>query len=137
MAYRSILVPVDLAHPEVASDMFSKARALLSPGGRLTVVHAMPDIPPYVTMEMPDGFLPVALRRAEETLRDMAEKEGMEADIRILTGQAPRAILDTADAVEADLILVASHRPGLADYLLGSTAARVVRHATCSVLVMR
>ena len=32
---------------------------------------------------------------------------------------------------------IASHQPGLQDYFLGSTAAKVVRHATCSVLVMR
>jgi len=36
-----------------------------------------------------------------------------------------------------DLIIVGSHKPGLQDYLLGSTAARVVRHAMCSVLVGR
>ena len=37
----------------------------------------------------------------------------------------------------ADMIIIASHRPGLQDYFLGSTAAKVVRHATCSVLVVR
>jgi len=36
-----------------------------------------------------------------------------------------------------DLIIIASHRPGLQDYFLGSTAAKVVRHAKCSVLVIR
>ena len=35
------------------------------------------------------------------------------------------------------MIVIASHDPGLADYLLGSTAGRVVRHAHCSVLVVR
>jgi len=38
---------------------------------------------------------------------------------------------------DVDLIIIASHRPGLQDYFLGSTAAKVVRHATCSVLVVR
>ena len=37
----------------------------------------------------------------------------------------------------AAMIVIASHDPGLADYLLGSVAARVVRHAHCSVLVTR
>ena len=35
------------------------------------------------------------------------------------------------------MIVIASHDPGLVDYLLGSVAARVVRHAHCSVLVTR
>jgi len=137
MFCKSILVPVDLAHPEAAGVMFDRARALLRPGGRLTVLHAVPDLAPHVTMEMPDDFLPEALRKADDTLRALVADAGLDADIRILTGQAPRAILDTADQVRADLIMIASHRPGLSDYLLGSTAARVVRHATCSVLVIR
>ena len=41
------------------------------------------------------------------------------------------------NAQGVDLIIVASHRPGLQDYFLGSTAAKVVRHAKCSVLVIR
>jgi nucleotide-binding universal stress UspA family protein len=42
-----------------------------------------------------------------------------------------------AEEKGADLIIIASHRPGLKDYFLGSTAAKVVRHAKCSVLVIR
>ncbi len=34
-------------------------------------------------------------------------------------------------------IIVASHKPNVGDYLLGTTAARVVRHAACSVFVVR
>ena len=42
-----------------------------------------------------------------------------------------------AEDDKVDLIIIASHKPGLQDYFLGSTAARVVRHASCSVLVVR
>ena len=42
-----------------------------------------------------------------------------------------------ADETNADLIVMASHRPELKDFLLGPNAARVVRHANCSVLVVR
>ena len=43
------------------------------------------------------------------------------------------------DAAEwrADLIVVGSHRPVMSDYLLGSNAKTIVRHAQCSVLVVR
>ena len=37
----------------------------------------------------------------------------------------------------ATLIVIGAHRPDLKDYLLGPHAARVVRHAECSVLVVR
>jgi len=46
-------------------------------------------------------------------------------------------ILGQAKETGADLIVVGSHRPAMKDYLLGTNAGRVVRHATCSVLVAR
>jgi nucleotide-binding universal stress UspA family protein len=39
--------------------------------------------------------------------------------------------------VNADLIVMASHKPTVTDYLLGANAAHVVRHAGCSVMVVR
>ena len=52
-------------------------------------------------------------------------------------GSVYEVILKIAGDIDADLILMASHRPELQDYLLGPNASRVVRHATCSVLVHR
>src|SRR5215471_18700854 len=46
-------------------------------------------------------------------------------------------ILGAAEEAEADLIVVGSHQPAMKDYLLGTNAARLVRHARCSVLVAR
>ena len=46
-------------------------------------------------------------------------------------------ILGVAGEARADLIVVGSHRPAMRDYLLGTNASRVVRHASCSVLVAR
>jgi len=45
--------------------------------------------------------------------------------------------LQAAEDCDANLIMIASHKPGLRDYFIGSTAARVIRHAQCSVLVER
>lgn len=137
MLYRSILLPIDVAHPETAPAMFEKAKALLEPGGTLTTVYVVPEIPAYVLAEMNEGFLPVTIRKNEKLLQDLVIDAGVQAKVQILTGQAPRAILAAAEDSGADLVIVSSHRPGLADYLLGSTAARVVRHATCAVLVIR
>ncbi|STP20138.1 putative universal stress protein [Escherichia coli] len=39
--------------------------------------------------------------------------------------------------IPAHMIIIASHRPDITTYLLGSNAAAVVRHAECSVLVVR
>ena len=45
--------------------------------------------------------------------------------------------LSVAKQISCDLIVMASHRPGAKDFLLGPNAARVVRHANCSVTVVR
>jgi len=46
-------------------------------------------------------------------------------------------ILGVAEEAEADLVVVGSHLPAVKDYLLGTNAARVVRHARCSVFDAR
>ena len=46
-------------------------------------------------------------------------------------------LLREATEWRADLIVVGSHRPVMSDYLLGSNAKTIVRHAQCSVLVVR
>ncbi|MGQ7113147.1 universal stress protein, partial [Escherichia sp. TWPC-MK] len=45
--------------------------------------------------------------------------------------------LEMAKKIPAHMIIIASHRPDITTYLLGSNAAAVVRHAECSVLVVR
>lgn len=55
----------------------------------------------------------------------------------IAHGAIYQEIITAADKVNADLIIMASHRPGLGDYLLGPNASRVVRHSSKSVLVVR
>ncbi|ASP22720.1 universal stress protein F [Antarctobacter heliothermus] len=62
---------------------------------------------------------------------------GMEAHLHIEQGTVYDKIIRTADAIKADAIVVGAHRPELRDYLVGPNAARVVRHANQSVLVVR
>ena len=61
----------------------------------------------------------------------------MKMQALVRTGHSYKTILEVAKEKDVDLIIIASHRPGLQDYFLGSTAAKVVRHADCSVLVVR
>jgi universal stress protein F len=46
-------------------------------------------------------------------------------------------ILTAAKDRAVDLIVMASHRPEMLDYLIGPNAAHVARHAACSVLILR
>ena len=56
----------------------------------------------------------------------------------ILHESVPRAIVQHAKEVAADLIVLATHgRSGIARFAIGSVAERVTRHAHCSVMVAR
>ena len=59
------------------------------------------------------------------------------ANIHVVSGQPAHSILSWSEENDAGCIVIKSHQPGLADYLLGSTAAKVVRHAKSDVLVLR
>ena len=98
-----------------------------------------PEIPAYVISQLPKGLYEKATSDAEAALQDLVKKHGLAAstEIKIERGHPARQILHVATDTRADLILVASHQPGLTDYLLDSTAGKVVRHAQCSVLVVR
>lgn len=62
---------------------------------------------------------------------------GATAHAHVATGTIYKEILHFGDSIGCDLIVVGSHRAGHEEYLLGPNAARVVRHAKCSVFVVR
>jgi nucleotide-binding universal stress UspA family protein len=63
---------------------------------------------------------------------------GMTLESRVRQGDARQEIVDEAKDWAADLIVVGSHgRTGIQRWLLGSVAEHVVRHAPCSVEVVR
>ncbi len=95
------------------------------------------DIPAYAQSYLPEGQLQQNLEETRETLKALADSIGVKADIVVRYGSPSPVILDEADERDSDLIIIASHHPGIKDYLIGSTASRVVRHADCSVLINR
>lgn len=133
--YKTILVPIDLSHPEPGEKTLKIAKAIAGADGRITLLTVLPEIPAFAASELPEGMLNRNLANARTELEAFGKGSGAEIEVRY--GHAPTAILEYAEEVKADLIIVGSHRPGLQDYFLGSTAARVVRHAQCAVLVDR
>ena len=55
----------------------------------------------------------------------------------VATGTAYEEVLKLAKTAGSSLIVIGAHKPDFKDYLLGPNAARVVRHSTCSVYVVR
>lgn len=135
--YKKILVPVDMAHTEKAHDMLMAAKKLSGDDTHIVMVNIVLSVPAVAELAVPQEFFEVAQKEAHETLAKLAEESGMDSSVEIRVGQPANEILLVAEEKSVDLVIVGSHRPGLQDYLLGSTASRVVRHAQCPVLVMR
>lgn len=135
--YKNIIVPIALDMAEKGKVMLDKVKELTDEGGKVTVMYVVEDVPGLITAELPDELVPKAAHSARSNLVDMVKAAGLTADVQIRSGRPHHAIVSLADEIGADLILIASHGPVLQDYLLGSTAASVARHAKCSVLVTR
>lgn len=135
--YKTMLIPIDMAQPEKGKPMIEVARRIGGKDARILLVNVIEDIPAFVASQLPLGLLDKAKDLAAEELKAIANAAGIKPDYLVRSGKASNAILDVAKEQNVDIILIGSHKPGLQDYLLGSTAARVVRHAECTVLVGR
>lgn len=134
--YHNILVPISFDEDRDVSGPLKLAELLATKGAKITLLHVVEQIPGYAISYMPPDYLEGTREAVKEELDKLAAKlpgaEGV-----LIEGHSGRSILDWADENEPDLIIIASHRPGMQDLLLGSTAAQVVRHAACAVHVVR
>ncbi len=134
--YKNILVPVAFDDTHDNSSALNAARALVDEGGTITLLHVMDAVPTYAVSYLPAGYRTTARDGIISELNVTADSvPGGKSDV--IEGHPGTSIVEYANEKGADLIVVASHRPGFSDYFLGSTAARVVRHAQCAVHVTR
>jgi nucleotide-binding universal stress UspA family protein len=92
---------------------------------------------------VPPDFEVQQRKASEEAIAIIARETGLEparVSSTVRQGGIHQEILEEANAISADLIVMSSHRPskpGIRTYFLGSNAGHVVRYAKCSVLVVR
>jgi nucleotide-binding universal stress UspA family protein len=135
--YRCIIVGVDIGNLQKAERILHKAKSLLDVGGRIVALTVVEEMPGYVTVELPPDLLDNAVCDSKLQLEALKTRTGIDMAVEIRLGPTAREILGCATDHAADLIIVASHLPDFSNYFIGATADRVVRHATCSVLVDR
>lgn len=138
--YSSILVPIDLEEPSSWSKAVPTALALARCfNARLTLATIVEDKVAAREAQWSSIGYRELLSTTNARLGALADELRGEAamEARVGTGNISGGIIDIAEQVEADLIILASHRPEMRDWLIGANASRVVRHARCSVLVVR
>ncbi len=135
-----ILVPVDLADAGKAEALVKEA---VKYGQRqdvsFTLLHVVSALPGYMTADLAELFAEKMTENARTRLESFAQVQAsaLKAKTMVRVGTPQHEIIAVAKEIDADLIIIASHKPEAVDYLLGSVAAAVVRHAPCSVLVYR
>ncbi|WP_170475229.1 universal stress protein [Ruegeria arenilitoris] len=134
--YHNILVPISFDTERDISGPMKLAQILATPNAQVTLLHVVEHIPDYAISYMPNEYITEA-RKAIQTELDALASKLPNAHGVVIEGHSGRTILDWAETNKPDLIILASHRPGMQDLLLGSTATHVVRHAKCAVHVVR
>jgi len=137
--YKSIVVAVALFNKGATSrELIKRANKLVDPDGSITLVHVLDEVPAYLTAAVAKEQLLAhrkAIREQLDSLAATAKAKRVDVDLR--GGRPSENILACAEECHADLIMIASHKPGMSDYFIGSTASRVVRHSQVAVLVSR
>jgi nucleotide-binding universal stress UspA family protein len=140
--FKEILLPLDLNDPASVERAVDTAVGLAKTyGSRLHVMTIVPSFGEgFVTSFFPADYQEKAVAAANDRLHAFAREripEGVPVQHVVACGTIYEEILAFAKKHRIDLIVMASHRPELSDYLLGPNAARVTRHAECSVMVVR
>ncbi len=141
--YERIVVGSDFSRR--CEEALERAVAVAAPDAHIEVVHAW-QVPDALTAEGTLGAALAELRdeleedvgRTGASLVEAWRQRGVRVTFRSVDGPARPALCERAVAAGADLVVVGSHcRRGLRRLVLGSVAEATVRHAPCSVLVVR
>ena len=139
--YKSILVPVDLAEADLAEPAIAAAVTYAEPSGGTVRLIYVRSLVPITYMEfVPAEFDTEQQGEAEAKLAAIAATVALPPErvsAKVLVGSVHGEVLAEAEASGADLIVIASHEPGMLAYVIGSNASAIVRRAKCSVLVVR
>lgn len=148
--YEKILIPTDYSDcSRRALDVGLRLAGTF--GSKVICLHASEDVSPTrfteESMDEVHETLDENEQRLSEIARDRLTRLGEAGekvasvdaiDFRVVSGNPASSILQAAEDLGVDLIVIGTHgRSGFADKLMGSTAERVARRAACCVLVVK
>ncbi|MEX6507405.1 universal stress protein [Jiella sp. M17.18] len=136
--YRKIMVPVDLAHTDTLGKALKTAADLARLYGASVTYVGVTMSTPGPVAKTPEEFD----RQLRHFAGEEASRHGIEAAAKsIVVHDAAvdlnHALLHAVEDIEADLVVMASHRLGFPDHFFASHASTVAQHADVSVLVVR
>ena len=140
--FKTILLAVDVNDLDGSERPAEAARQMaMAADAELHVINVVPDY----GMSIVGSFFSqdhnkLILKEAKSALEDWAQMalDGV-SNLRLHVDQGTiyDLVLQEAQSVKADAIIVGAHKSQLKDYLIGPNAARIARHAKQSVFVIR
>jgi len=138
----SILCAVDLGHPNVSKAVLRRAQTIAKlDDAVLNVITVVPDYGMTIVGSFfEEGTLKKAVEATNEQLHAfVAENTEKGAKVRhvVSVGSIYEEVLAAVEKTSADLVILGAAKPGLKEYLLGPNAARIARHSSASVYIVR
>ncbi len=136
--FKRIMVPIDLSHTGQQEKALKCAAELALQNNATTVYVGVSAAAPSSLAHTPSEFA----QKLEAFAIAEAKKYGMATEAHALTSHDPRIDLDptlmkaVADT-QADLVVMASHIPGVTDYIWPSNGGTLASHAPVSVMIVR
>jgi nucleotide-binding universal stress UspA family protein len=149
MSVKTILVPLDgspfseqaLEHAEKVARSY-QAKVVLMRVGKVIAPEALGI--PELSQAFANELAAQQARKeaaAANYLDERAQKllaHGLQVDTLVRIGDAATQIVEAAETLKVDLVIMSSHgRSGLLRWVYGSVAERVLHHLRCSLLVVR
>jgi universal stress protein F len=140
--YKRILYPIDLEHTkeaekslEIAIEEARRSNARISV---MTVAtgFGMPIVASFFDEDTVSKALMEVALHLKKYISDNIPSD-IETSAVVVEGNPAELILKQAKIDDVDLIVISSHNSQIENLLLGSCAAKVVRHSSCSVMVVK
>ncbi len=139
---RVVLAAIDLNHPEDQKGILKRAHQFAKlDNAALAVATVLPDYKmSYVSTFFTEDHTRDAVETSRKALHELvSETIGEDEKVKhiVRMGNVYEEVLHVAQELDCSLIVVGAHRPEISNFLLGPNAARIARHARCSVFVLR
>lgn len=140
--FKNILVPLHLEYKRNHEKLFTGALKVLDKKeGKITLLfinenRAHGSVYPIIEDEDLLRHNEDALNKLKEIALEY-ELPNERLSFKIRNGSVHQEILDESKKIDSDAIVMMATKPGLSSYFISTTAERVIRHAKCSVFVIR
>ncbi len=135
---QSVLVPLDFS--ELSYQAIAPAREYVEDTSSLVVIHVLTPLNQEYPVATEDPVEDKQRKqKVQEFLQNKLSEMGYEGiKIQVEIGDPSTKIVDYAEKIKTDLIIMPSHgRKGVSRFLLGSVAERVARLSRCPVLILK